>query len=119
MADTYQQQIAELRARFAGSLGSTLADLRGLLIAVRRDPSDKSRIFDLHRHLHGLSGAAPMLGFPAIGDVARELDVLLDSVREEPALSIDALDTLAGGVDRLAVEVAKVPQSERIGSDGA
>src|ERR1044071_6422367 len=84
-------------------LYADLQQLRAVRSQGRQRRELASRIF---RHVHTLKGTAGAMGFQAVGDVAHEMESVLDGVRLG-RVTIDAatLNLLEGATDLIAEEL--------------
>ena len=63
-----------LNEKFAASVPSTLARLRGYQAAFNPEAPDAAIISELHQTLHTIAGSAATFGFRAFGQQARSLE---------------------------------------------
>lgn len=101
--DAYHAQIAEIRARFARRFLPRVTELKDALRHLAADEQAGEARDALHRALHDIGGTAPSLGFAAIGDEARRLELLLaGAAKQSRALTSGEIAELARGLNVLA-----------------
>jgi chemosensory pili system protein ChpA (sensor histidine kinase/response regulator) len=92
-----------------------LATLSGCLLALEHAPGDAEQVATFLRVAHTLKGAAYVVGWPAIGDLAHRMEDVLVGVRARPRMPIEpmigavrnALTAIHGvlvGIDRTAAD---------------
>jgi HPt (histidine-containing phosphotransfer) domain-containing protein len=77
-ADQFEIRLARLRHRFATTLESKILD--ALVSAdhmTRNDAGAIKHISNSYRHLHGICGVGPTVGFAATGEAARAAEATL------------------------------------------
>ena len=107
----------EIRAGFLAEAAGYLPALRAGVAAFRADPADPGLLDEAHRHAHTIGGAAPMVGLPGLGAVARALEATLD----EPLAGRLAPDAAAfDGLDAMlaAAEACLREADEAVRDDG-
>ncbi len=73
----------ELRRYFAGRLPDRLAEVEEARDATRAAGWKGGPLRTFHRLAHSLAGAGATFGFPEVSDLARRLEVLLESALGE------------------------------------
>ena len=77
-ADQFETRLAKVRHRFATTLESKITDA-----AIAADRMSRSsdgvikHVSESYRHLHGICGIGPTVGFTATGEAARAAEVTL------------------------------------------
>ncbi len=74
--DLIQAQLAHLRQQFAAKLTGRLDVLSGLARDLEQPDRARQALNSLHQQLHQLAGASGTFGFKALGEKARDLEVL-------------------------------------------
>jgi diguanylate cyclase (GGDEF)-like protein len=101
MSDLHEEAYRELQREYLALLPASLADLRGLVAALRRG---EDIIAELKTGFHRLAGSGGSYGFPGISEIARSAE---QQVAGSPAESV--ADQLEEAVHRLeaALTVAR------------
>ncbi len=92
---------------FVEEAGDLLGQLERDLIALEARPDDGELLHALFRAAHTLKGSAGLVGFDAVGDLAHDLEELLDRLRAR-RLAVDGglVDLLLRSADALRDAVA-------------
>lgn len=93
--DKLSQTIAKLRAEYAEQLPTTLTQMENLWQGLAAEELPVSRLAELARMAHSITGAGTTFGLPAVSRAARELELFLDPFADS--------DRLPGGAEREAV----------------
>jgi hypothetical protein len=105
--DEFETRLARVRHRFATTLESKITDtvVSADHMSQDRDGAIK-HVSESYRHLHGICGIGPTVGFTATGEAARAAEAaLLQAHREERALTegeVRSLKTALGHLRRAA-----------------
>jgi hypothetical protein len=84
------EQLARVRARFAGALDAKIGDSFAALEKISGGGETIEVVIIAHRRLHELCGIAPTLGFMATGNAARSAEtVMREAARCQSALDRD------------------------------
>jgi chemotaxis protein histidine kinase CheA len=82
------EQLARVRARFAGALDDKIGDSFAALEKISGCGETIEVVIIAHRRLHELCGIAPTLGFMATGKAARSAEtVMREAARAKRALT--------------------------------
>jgi hypothetical protein len=106
--DQFETRLARVRHRFAVALESKIEDaVISAGIMFRGSDSLIKHLSDSYRHLHGICGIGPTVGFPASGEAARAAEVLLiQAYREGRRLTETETLNLKKALERLRVAAA-------------
>jgi len=104
MGSEFEQRLAKVRHRFAGSLTGKINDSVAALPQLSADASDaRAEVDTVYRRIHGICGVAPTVGFIATGKAAREAEVaLIGPMRARRGLSATESAVLERALDALA-----------------
>jgi hypothetical protein len=107
-ADEFETRLARVRHRFATTLESKITDA-----VVSADHMSRSgdcvfkHVSESYRHLHGICGIGPTVGFAATGEAARAAEVaLMQAYRESRGLTQTEVLSLKKALERLRVAAA-------------
>jgi chemotaxis protein histidine kinase CheA len=76
--DIFEERLAKVRLRFASTLESKITDAwRVLPGLVGTDPNAAAQVAETYRHMHGICGIGPTVGFSATGKAARSAETIL------------------------------------------
>ena len=107
-ADQFETRLAIVRHRFATTLESKITDA-----VVSADHMAHSgdgvinQVSTSYRHLHGIRGIGPTVGFPATGEAARAAEVtLMQAYRERREPTQTEVMSLKKALERLRVAAA-------------
>ncbi|MGB5397984.1 MAG: response regulator [Gammaproteobacteria bacterium] len=97
-----QQQLALLRARYASNLDTRIAQLNANINALETLPDSDSKLEEIFRQLHSLSGSAGTFGFHRISEQSRQLELILKQhASKRTRLDSKAVDYLKHGLSNL------------------
>jgi hypothetical protein len=83
-ADQFEIRLARLRHRFATTLESKILDaVVSANHMTRNDAGASKHISNSYRHLHGICGIGPTVGFAATGEAARAAEATLFQAHHE------------------------------------
>lgn len=91
----------ELREAFLAELGELIATATAALDALRATPSDATSARTLGRCLHTLKGSAPLVGAPALANLGRAGEYLMQRVAERRTISVRQLQAIEQAVSLL------------------
>jgi uncharacterized Fe-S center protein len=102
-ADQFETRLARVRHRFAATLESKITEA-----VVSADHMSRSKhVSESYRHLHGICGIGPTVGFTATGEAARAAEVaLMQAYRESRGLTQTEVLNLKRALERLRVAAA-------------
>ena len=107
-ADQFETRLARVRHRFATTLESKITEA-----VVSADLMSRSgdgvikHVSESYRHLHGICGIGPTVGFTATGEAARAAEVaLMQAYRESRGLTQTEVLNLKRALERLRVAAA-------------
>ena len=107
-ADQFETRLARVRHRFATTLESKITEA-----VVSADHMSRSsdgvikQVSESYRHLHGICGIGPTVGFTATGEAARAAEVaLMQAYRESRGLTQTEVLNLKRALERLRVAAA-------------
>jgi hypothetical protein len=107
-ADQFETRLARVRHRFAATLESKITE-----VVVSADHMSRSsdgvikHVSESYRHLHGICGIGPTVGFTATGEAARAAEVaLMQAYRESRGLTQTEVLSLKKALERLRVAAA-------------
>jgi hypothetical protein len=106
--DQFETRLARVRHRFATTLESKIEDaVISANLMSRGNDGVLKHISESYRHLHGICGIGPTVGFSATGEAARVAEVaLMQAYREGRALTeIEGLN-LKKALERLRAAAA-------------
>jgi hypothetical protein len=107
-ADQFEIRLARVRHRFATTLESKIDD--AVISANRMSRSDDGvvkHISDSYRHLHGICGIGPTVGFSATGEAAHFAEAaLMQAYRESRGLTDKEVLSLKKALEHLRVVAA-------------
>lgn len=100
----FQQQLALIRDRFAGTLTTKIAESSATLQKLSETNEESpSGIKVIYRQIHSICGVAPTVGFERTGEAARECEgVLLGPMRMGRHLSDNEVRVLKRRLEALA-----------------
>jgi len=91
---------------FLVEAGEHMQNLNKGLLALEKDPSDKTMIDELFRAAHTLKGSAAMMGFQGVSDVAHKAEDMLGMFRSGSIpIAKETLNFLFDSVDAVKVMV--------------
>jgi HPt (histidine-containing phosphotransfer) domain-containing protein len=107
-ADQFETRLARVRHRFATTLESKITDAVIAADGMSRNGEGVIRhVSESYRHLHGICGIGPTVGFTATGEAARAAEVaLLQAYRESRGLTQTEVLNLKKALERLRVAAA-------------
>ncbi|GGL70995.1 Hpt domain-containing protein [Wenxinia marina] len=110
--DTLSDSLSSIRVRFMSDLELREQELRSLATGEICDVAREDRHHQARRIAHRLAGVSGTLGFPALGNLAADVD---DAIGRALAVPGDAGRTAAadGAVARLAEAIGSVVRSGR------
>src|SRR5262249_49239457 len=86
-----------------------LATAEARLLALEQDPREATAVADLFRAFHSIKGVAGLLGLPAVVELTRALESVLDGARKGTRpLDRAAIDALLAARDLLVAQVGRV-----------
>ena len=103
-----QNKLEAGRQKYADKLPARLTKVETTWAALLNDSQNQDLLETLHRQLHTLAGSGQTFGFGAMGQVARETEVLLKSVMQEECLLAEIEQDVRQYLDRLP-KTAKKP----------
>jgi two-component system chemotaxis sensor kinase CheA len=83
-----------LVATFLAEAEEVFARMEGSLVALEASPADQQLLHALFREAHTLKGAASLVDFGAVRDLAHDLESVLERLRDRTLAVNDALVTL-------------------------
>ncbi len=102
-------QDRELVSDFILESREYLNNIEVQLLALEQRPDDLEPIHSIFRGFHTIKGLAGFLEFPAMREVAHELETLLDLARNAKlAVTPEVIDAVLAGADYLGAEVRRV-----------
>ena len=107
-ADQFETRLAIVRHRFATTLESKITDAVISADRMSRDGDGVIKhVSESYRHLHGICGIGPTVGFTATGEAARAAEVaLIQAYRESRGLTQAEVLSLKKALERLRVAAA-------------
>jgi hypothetical protein len=106
--DQFETRLAKVRHRFATTLESKITD--AVIAADRMSRSGDGvikHVSESYRHLHGICGIGPTVGFTATGEAARAAEVtLIQAYRERRGPTQTEVMSLKKALERLRVAAA-------------
>lgn len=78
--DELKDALAKLRADYAEQLPGTVAQMEGLWQGMVAAEVPISKLADLARMVHSVTGSGATFGLPAASRAARELELFLDKI---------------------------------------
>ena len=101
----FAQRVGKLRARFPAKLFDKIAQANAALPQMRGDGIDAiDAVATTYRQFHDVCGIAPIIGFPATGELARLCDIILVTpFRDQRGLSAIELSALTDSIESLRV----------------
>jgi hypothetical protein len=104
-ADHYEIRLARVRHRFATTLESKITDaVVSVDLMTHSDSGVIKYISDSYRHLHGICGIGPTVGFAATGAAARAAEAtLMQALREKRGLTEREVLSLKKALENLRV----------------
>ena len=107
-ADHFEIRLARVRHRFATTLESKITD--AVVSADHMSRSDNGvtkHVSESYRHLHGICGIGPTVGFTATGEAAHAAEVtLMQAYRERRGPTQTEVMSLKQALQRLRVAAA-------------
>src|ERR1700726_2413308 len=104
-ADQFETRLAIVRHRFATTLESKITD--AVISADHMSGSGDgvvNQVSDSYRHLHGICGIGPTVGFAATGAAARAAEAtLMQALREKRGLTEREVLSLKKALENLRV----------------
>lgn len=76
LQDAYSKELPSLLKRIQGFFGRV----------VTSAAKDREALSEVYRLVHSINGSGPSFGFHYLGEVAQELEILIDSVLKEPEM---------------------------------
>lgn len=108
MPPLFASALGELRKRFAEQLPARLASIRAEFRLLDVSSWDRGVAESLHRHVHGVTGAAGTFGLQHVSDAARRLEVRLQALLRGTGIPLqDELAALGRELERLEQEVLR------------
>ena len=102
------------REKFIAEARDRIARMNGCLVYLEKNPGDTRLEGDLLREAHTLKGAAKMMGFAKISDLAHRFEEALSSRKgDKGSLNQDLTDALFRALDALTRLVESLAQSQR------
>lgn len=99
----------ELVAEFIMESRDHLSSLEGQLLALENDAANSDAVHSIFRSFHTIKGLAGFLDFPAIQNVAHEVETLLDVARNgQLSISAPVVDLILESADYLKEEIERV-----------
>jgi hypothetical protein len=107
-SDQFEARLARVRHRFATALESKIEEaIISVNLMSRGSDGLIKRLAGLYRHLHGICGIGPTVGFTATGEAARLAEVaLIQAYREGRRLTEAETLSLKKALERLRVAAA-------------
>jgi hypothetical protein len=107
-SDQFENRLAIVRHRFATALESKIEEaITSVNLMSRGSDGLIKRLTGLYRHLHGICGIGPTVGFTATGEAARIAEVaLIQAYREGRRLTETETLNLKKALERLRVAAA-------------
>lgn len=97
-----QQQLVLLRARYASHLDTRIDQVSANINTLETLPDPDSKLEEIFRQLHSLSGSAGTFGFQRISEQSRQLELILkEHVSQHTRLDSKAVDYLKHGLSNL------------------
>ena len=100
-APSFEERFAALARDWRGHLPGRLADLRDRAAACRQAPQDIGGLEEFYRQAHMLAGSAGTFGLAAVGERARELEDVLQSLMAMPSRADADFEGVQRGLDAL------------------
>jgi two-component system chemotaxis sensor kinase CheA len=95
-------QDQELLREFYGESMELLQDIERGVLVLEENPTDKGTIDAIFRAFHTFKGSAGFLHLAALGELAHELETLLDAVRRaDLSINREIIDSILAGADAL------------------
>ena len=95
-------QDQELLREFYGESMELLQDIERGVLVLEENPTDKGTINSIFRAFHTFKGSAGFLHLAALGELAHELETLLDAVRRaDLSINREIIDSILAGADVL------------------
>ena len=94
-------RIGGAKADFIASLGRKIAELRGVLSTVKKNPESAAARDDLRRKLHALGTGARMLHFEGMARCIVDIESVLERAAEEGQVTGADVERVARGLDDL------------------
>jgi hypothetical protein len=107
-SDRFESQLARMRHRFALALESKIEDAVTLVNLMSRGGDGLVKhLAGLYRHLHGICGIGPTVGFSATGEAARIAEgALIQAYHEGRRLTETETLNVKKALERLRVAAA-------------
>lgn len=102
--DDFQQALQQLRADFARQVPDRLREAQDRLQECLATPGDDAPLRELHRVIHKLAGSAGTFGMRELGERARALEEVLDTLLANPQRSAADFATIEQGLRLLAAQ---------------
>lgn len=101
--DQFEVRLAKVRHRFASTLESKIKDVIFALHTMSGSGDTVvEEVAQSYRHLHGIAGVGPTVGFSATGEAARNAeDALIAAYRAQRGLNADELLSLKKAIEPL------------------
>lgn len=110
-----REQLAALVQEYQHTLPEKIAALEEFWERHWQTPDDKHPLESIHRACHGLAGSAGSFGYDRLSDLAREMELLVESVladtRKKAEIPAQTVRTLLTAI-RQAAEQTPQPISE-------
>ncbi|OYY66426.1 MAG: hypothetical protein B7Y51_01565 [Burkholderiales bacterium 28-67-8] len=95
-------QDQELLREFYGESMELLQDIERGVLVLEENPDDKGTINSIFRAFHTFKGSAGFLHLAALGELAHELETLLDAVRRaDLRINREIIESILAGADAL------------------
>ncbi len=109
-------KLDELRDSYARSLPDKLASVQRAAEAIVRRDGSPENVHELRHVAHGLAGSGSTFGFPGVSEVARELELLADTIlaRSEATPGPREITALHEHVEALRLAAAEPARRERL-----
>jgi hypothetical protein len=107
--DPFADRLAKVRRRFVSTLAGKIDDTGAALPVLHATaPAAAAAVAEVYRRIHGIVGIGTIVGFPATGRAARDVeDVLRSPYRGGRGLSADEIAELTTTLQALRVTAAR------------
>lgn len=104
--DKIALRLKELQAAYAKELPGILKRIKlhfGKVVASKAQ--DREALSEVYRLVHSISGSGPSFGFYFLGEMAHEMEILMDQVLKDPTCWDKDVSTRAAGVLRIMMQI--------------